>query len=149
MADFDIERVDEANYEMFDDMAFLRAHGFRREQAPAPLSGRMREALADPDFRLYAARAEGRFVGWIALMYMPKLGKWQGRGHVYVDELWVEPGFRRRGIARALMRKADELAAAREAMGVRLYVNTDNPAAQALYERCGYRMGCQARLMEK
>lgn len=37
MADFDIERVDEANYEMFDDMAFLRAHGFRREQAPAPL----------------------------------------------------------------------------------------------------------------
>lgn len=40
MADFDIERVDEANYEMFDDMAFLRAHGFRREQAPAPLSGR-------------------------------------------------------------------------------------------------------------
>ena len=91
MADFDIERVDEANYEMFDDMAFLRAHGFRREQAPAPLSGRMREALADPDFRLYAARAEGRFVGWIALMYMPKLGKWQGRGMC----MWTSFGWSR------------------------------------------------------
>lgn len=50
-----------------------------------------------------------RYVGWISLIYMPKAGKWNGHGHIYVDELWIEPSFRGQGLAKALMRKADEL----------------------------------------
>ena len=36
-------------------------------------------------------------VGWISLVFMPKLSRWQGAGALYVDELYVEPAFRRTG----------------------------------------------------
>ena len=98
---------------------------------------------------LFAAREEGVFVGWISLVYIPKLGPWKGRGHVYVDELWVEPGHRRKGLAVALMAKADELCAALDATGTRLYVNVNNPGAQSLYEKCGFAENGRALFMEK
>ena len=80
---------------------------------------------------------------------MPKIGKWKGHGHVYVDELWVAPTFREQGLARALMEKADDLKAELEATGIRLYVNVNNLAAKKLYESCGYHEVGQAYFMEK
>lgn len=73
----------------------------------------------------------------------------KGHGHVYVDELWVEPDFRGRGLAKALMQKAEELKTELKAAGVRLYVNVNNPSAHKLYETCGYREDGQAYFMEK
>lgn len=80
---------------------------------------------------------------------MPKVGKWKGHGHIYVDELWVEPNFRGQGLAKALMKKADELKMELEATGIRLYVNVNKTAAKKLYERCGYLEEGQAYYMEK
>lgn len=37
------------------------------------------------------------------------------------------------------MQKADELKAELAAVGIRLYVNAQNPAARKLYENCGYK----------
>lgn len=77
------------------------------------------------------------------------VGKFNGHGHIYVDELWVEPTYRNLGFAAALMKKADELAVNLEAAGVWLYVNTENLSAQNLYNKCGYLNSCSAYLMEK
>lgn len=66
-----------------------------------------------------------------------------------MDELWVQPEYRRRGIARALPAKAEEKCGQLEATGLRLYVNTENPEARALCESCGYRQYGMACFMEK
>ena len=148
--DCSIERIGEHNYCAFDDMVYRRGNGAEREPCASHLSERMRNELANPNLYVYAAKDENRFVGWISLVYIPKIGsRWKGHGHVYVDELWVEPHYRGRGYAKALMQKADELKNERDATGIRLYVNVNNPAAHSLYEHCGYQQDGQACFMEK
>ena len=148
--EYRIERIDEGNYSLFDDMVFWRMNGFEREPVYAPVTDQMKRQLANPNLYVYAVKVTNRYVGWISLVYIPKIGsRWNGCGHVYVDELWVEPNFRGRGYAKALMQKADELKEELEATGIRLYVNINNPAAQKLYENCGYREDGQAYFMEK
>ena len=145
-----IERIDAKNYPLFDDMVFWRQKGFEREPSQASVSEQMQKELANPNLYVYAVKVENRYVGWISLVYIPKIGsRWKGHGHVYVDELWVEPSFRGRGYAKALMKKADELKIELQATGIRLYVNVNNPAARQLYETCGYREDGQAYFMEK
>ena len=139
-----IHRIDKENYCCFADMVYWREHG--QERVPAQVEAP--EELNNPNLWIYAAEAEGRFVGWISLVYIPKVSR-VVKGHVYVDELWVQPDYRRRGIAKALLAKADELAAQLEATGVRLYVNTQNPEAQALYEAVGFCEDGTALFMEK
>ena len=145
----EIIRITPDNYSRLEDLVFWRINGTERAPSTEQPSAAVTQALADADLALYAAREDGRLVGWISLLYQPKVHKWQGRGHVYVDELWVQPEYRRRGIAKALLQKADELADARKAHGVRLYVNVENPGAKALYESCGYGIDGQAYFMEK
>lgn len=144
-----IERIDETNYFEFEDMVFWRQNGVQRAPSASTPSPREAQELKNPNLFVFAAREEGVFVGWISLVYIPKLGPWKGRGHVYVDELWVEPGHRRKGLAAALMAKADELCAALDATGIRLYVNVNNPGARSLYEKCGFTPSGDATFMEK
>lgn len=147
---FCIEKITAENYPLFQDMVWWRMHGTERQPDPAPPSERMLRELSDPGLHVFAVRAEGRFVGWISLVYIPKLGgRWAGRGHLYVDELWVSPDFRGRGMAKALLARADEMAAELDATGLRLYVNVENPAARHLYRACGFRESGTACFMEK
>ena len=148
--DYIIERIDTENYALFDDMVFWRQNGFERETSQTPIKEQMQKELANPNLYVYAVKVENRYVGWISLVYIPKIGsRWKGHGHVYVDELWVEPGFRGRGYAKALMKKVDELKIELQATGIRLYVNVNNPSARKLYDICGYQEDGQAYFMEK
>ncbi len=146
---YKIEKVEECNYHLFDDMVFRRDTGLERKQSYSPVPQAVKQELKNPNYYVYAVLAEDRYVGWISLTYIPKVGKWKGHGHAYVDELWVDPNYRRRGLAKALLQKADELKEKLNAVGIRLYVNTQNPAAQKLYEECGYKKDGQAYFMEK
>lgn len=128
----EIIRVCEENYSKFEDMINWRVTGCQREPLSEKCSADIARELENPNLYVYAALYDAIFVGWIALVYLPKLGKYDGHGHVYVDELWVAPSFRRRGYAAALLRKADDLMDTLSAVGVRLYVNTGNPDAQRL-----------------
>jgi len=47
------------------------------------------------------------------------------------------------------MKKADELKIELEAVGIRLYVNANNPTAKEVYNCCGYMEDGQAYFMEK
>lgn len=135
----EIERIDERNYHLFDDMIFYRMNGRDRnvgEINPLFDAERVTTALTNPNLYVYAAKCDNRFVAWISLVYMPKIGRTGGRGYIYVDELWTADEYRRRGIARTLMGKADELCVEFDALGIRLY--TSNPVAKSLYESCGY-----------
>lgn len=146
---YKIERVNESNYRLFDDMVFRRENGTDREVSLPTVSPDVKQELKNTNFYIYAVLLEDKYVGWISLIYIPKVGRWGGHGHIYVDELWVEPSCRRQGLAKALMRKADELKTAMKASGIRLYVNVQNPEARKLYEACGYKEDGQAFFMEK
>lgn len=139
-----IERINESNYCRFADMVFWRENGYERKPAfePVPVD------LGNPNLYVFAAEDGGRFVGWISLVYIPKVGKWK-RGHIYVDELWIQPDYRRRGIAKELLGKADELKQLLDTGGIRLYVNTENPGALKLYEGCGFYEKGSAYFMER
>lgn len=143
-----IERVGEQEYPLFDDMLFWRENGFERSPAVSSVSEEVLSELQNPNLYLCAARAEGRYVGWISMVYIPKVSRWK-HGHIYVDELWVASEFRRQGIAKALLAEADELQRKLNAVGIRLYVNVQNEAARELYKACGSADSGQAFFMEK
>jgi ribosomal protein S18 acetylase RimI-like enzyme len=58
---------------------------------------------------------------------------------LYVDALAVAPEFRRRGVARMLLQRAEGYAAAAGLTGVSLDTGLQNAPARALYEASGYR----------
>ena len=146
---YTIEKIDENNHSLFDDMVFWRENGYEREPSQEPVSEQIKKELLNPNLYVYAVKVDGRYVGWISCVYIAKVGKWKGHGHIYVDELWVEPSFRGNGFAKALLKKADELKDKFNATGIRLYVNVNNPVAQNLYETCGYVEDGRAIFMEK
>ena len=145
-----IEKVDVNNYSLFEDMVYWRENGIERNPAVPSISEQMKNELNNPKLYIYAALENGRYVGWISLVYIPKVGqRWKGHGHIYIDELWVEPGFRGKGFAKALMKKADDLKSELNATGIRLYVNVNNPTAKILYEHCGFHEDGNTFFMEK
>ena len=147
---YTIEKIDENNYSLFDDMVFWRENGIEREPSKNSISEQMKKELSNSDLYVYSVKADGRFVGWISCVYIAKVGsRWNGHGHVYVDELWVEPSYRGNGFAKSLLKKADELKNELGATGIRLYVNVNNPIAKNLYEACGYVEDGKAIFMEK
>lgn len=146
---YKIVKINEGNYSLFDDMIYWRMNGNERVPLKEAVPQSIKNELRNPNLFIYAVEVDSRYVGWISLIYMPKVGKYNGHGHVYVDELWVEPSYRNNGFAYELMKKADILKQEKCAAGIRLYVNTDNMNAKRLYEKCDYSIFCGAYLMEK
>ncbi|MBI2779202.1 MAG: GNAT family N-acetyltransferase [Gammaproteobacteria bacterium] len=61
--------------------------------------------------------------------------------HVFVYSLVVDPACQGRGIARGLLEAAEQAAAAKGCITMRLEVRADNEAAIRLYCKAGYRTG--------
>jgi GNAT superfamily N-acetyltransferase len=58
-------------------------------------------------------------------------------GFLHVVAMWTDPAHRGRGIGAAVLAALETWAGAR-ALRLHLDVNTANPGARTLYERCGY-----------
>lgn len=146
-----IIRITAENYNQFDAMIYWRINGKERSKDSVNnrITKEIRVELENNNLNIFSAIVEGKMVGWISLIYMPKVGRFNGKGHVYVDELWVEPIYRSKGIAHELMKKADELKEKISAAGIRLYVSQDNLSAKKLYEKCGYLYSGETYFMEK
>jgi [ribosomal protein S18]-alanine N-acetyltransferase len=65
---------------------------------------------------------------------------WFAADEAELGDLAVEPAFRRRGVARALLARVLAECAARGARTLYLEVRESNAAARALYERAGFEM---------
>lgn len=146
---YKIVKIDARNYSLFDDMIYWRMNGSERLPLKEAIKQSIINELSNPNLFIYVVEVERRYVGWISLIYMPKVGKYNGFGHVYVDELWIHPSYRRNGFAYELMKKAEILRQEKNATGIRLYVDIDNISAKKLYEQCDFSVSCSAYLMEK
>ena len=90
---------------------------------------------AAPAFQALIAEAGDTFAGMC--LFFPIFSTWMGRPGVYVQDLYVVPEFRGRGIAEKLLARTAALC--REAGGVylSLSVDTGNAAAIRFYDRLG------------
>lgn len=93
-----------------------------------------RELLARPEVTALIAEADGEVVGFTSTVR--RLHLWSGGDLIALDDLYVRPAHRDRGIGNRLMTAVARLAAQEELLvlwGVRL----DNHAGQRFYARLG------------
>lgn len=84
----------------------------------------------------YVAGVEGAMAGFACLRLVPHL---QGDApYAELTDLYVDPPFRRRGAARALMARVEDEAQAAGATEVVVITGGENDPAQAAYRRQGY-----------
>jgi len=94
------------------------------------------EQLAAGSSIFYLARAGERAAGFVRIY--PVWSSIAVRPAWILEDLFVEPDLRGRGIARALMRAAQDHAAATGAREMSLETAVGNLPAQSLYESMGY-----------
>ncbi|CAM1000387.1 N-acetyltransferase GCN5 [Rhodanobacter sp. Root179] len=80
-----------------------------------------------------------------SLLVTREWSDWRNGDFWWIQSVYVIPAARRGGVFRALYAEVERLAAAAGAVGLRLYVETENRHAQATYEglgmqRCHYFM---------
>lgn len=97
----------------------------------------LRDRLTRNDSVIFLARGDGRAVGFAQLyphFSSTRLGRlWN------VNDLFVTPDFRGRGVASRLLRRCEQLAAETGAIGAWLETAVDNPA-QRLYASRGWKL---------
>ncbi|MDP9431897.1 MAG: GNAT family N-acetyltransferase [Actinomycetota bacterium] len=86
---------------------------------------------------LASDRAGGRDAAGFAQLY-PTFSSVSAAPRWVLNDLFVAPAGRRRGVARALMRQAEVEARRAGAVGLSLSTAVDNTSAQALYRSEGY-----------
>lgn len=113
---------------------------FYRQTSDLPLC---REFIADrlrrKDAVIFLAQQDGQALGFVQLY--PAFSSTAGRpGRSWLlNDLYVVPEARGRGVGRALMERARRLGEETGARSIELATEADNRTAQALYESLGYR----------
>lgn len=101
---------------------------------PAQVAARMR-ACAHV-LTTYVAEVDGQMAGFACLRHVPHL---QGDApYAELTDLYVDPPYRRRRVARALMAQVEEAAQAAGATEVVVLTGMENDPAQAAYRAQGY-----------
>ena len=116
--------------------------------APARLAAGLQAGLADvARARYFIAERDGAPIG--TLMLTREWSDWRNGWWWWIQSVYVAESARRSGVFRALYADVARRARAAGAVGLRLYVETENARAQATYEglgmeRCHYFMYEQA-----
>lgn len=98
----------------------------------------MGELLESGDYLAWLAECDGKIVGGGGVMMrrlLPRPGAWQGAEEAYILNVYTEPDYRRRGVARKLMETIIAWAQARGCERVTLHPSEDG---RALYESLGF-----------
>jgi len=127
-----------------DAPALLRMMRALAEQEPgaiefdeAAAGAALRMFLTEPRLgRMWVLRQQDTAVGYVVLT----LGfSFEFRGQdAFIDELYIEPPYRRRGLGRLAMEFAEQRAKELGANAVHLEVDEGNDPAMELYRRIGY-----------
>jgi GNAT superfamily N-acetyltransferase len=112
--------VEQGNeHELCVDLAAVREDGFG----------------SAPRFQTLIAECDGRPAG--LAVYFFNYSTWISRNGLYLEDLYVRPEFRRRGVAKALMARLQTIASEHECGRVQWLVLRHNTAAVKLYESLG------------
>lgn len=90
----------------------------------------------DPDFFTLIAEIDGSAAG--LALYFNEFSTWRGRRGVYLQDLYVMPDARGRGVGEELIRQLAIEAKSNGAAYLRLAVDAENEDASRFYERLGF-----------
>jgi ribosomal protein S18 acetylase RimI-like enzyme len=109
----------------------------RKDLWPQVIGAGVRELLRRPDSGFYSvAESGGAVIG--ALMVTKEWSDWRNGDFWWIQSVYVQPDYRRRGVYRRMYAYLKKLAASdRAVVGFRLYVERDNRRAQATYRASG------------
>ena len=97
----------------------------------------LRERLRFGESTVLVARRDGAMVGFVQLY--PMFSSVRTAKTWILNDLYVDAGARRRGVARRLLDAAAAFAREDGAAGISLETTQDNAAARALYRAAGWR----------
>ncbi len=100
----------------------------------------------DPKFRVVIAEWDGEPAGMALFFY--NYSTWQGRRGLYVEDLYIRPGFRQKGIGKALMAHLAKTAISQECYGMKWEVLDWNKPAIDMYESLGSKFLKDRRAMQ-
>jgi ribosomal protein S18 acetylase RimI-like enzyme len=98
--------------------------------------------LEHPDAEVFVAELEGVLAGAVSLWFRPRLN-WTTR-EAWIPDLYVDPAFRRRGAARALLDACVEAARGRGCHRLILESGHERVEAHRLYESYGFAHSARA-----
>ena len=103
---------------------------------PTVLEAGVRKVLSDPAKGFYLiGTVDGVFAGQLMITY--EWSDWRNGCIWWIQSVYVLPEFRRLGVFKQLYRRAEQMARDAGAVGLRLYVERHNSAAQETYQRLG------------
>lgn len=100
------------------------------------------DRLHHPDQPILVVEVEGVVVGFVALTFRQTLTGWRAS----IDDLTVDPGYRRRGLGLALVDAAVRLALARNCRALHIDIVHNSSVARAFAIACGFAEGRVATL---
>lgn len=115
------------------------------EPVPEAFADNLRESIEAGDIEVLTARTEGRTLGVIVLAYRPNISV--GALFASIEDLYVRPEARRRGVGRALLKAVDERCAARGISYVEVQVEDED--AGSLYRASGYEPDNSVRVLSR
>ena len=115
------------------------------DPVPEDFAERLRRAVEAGDIEILAARAEDGILGVVVLAY--HLNVSVAGYFASIEDLYVRPDARRRGVGRALLEAAGERCVARVISYVEVQVEDD--VAEAFYAALGYERETSVRVLSK
>jgi ribosomal protein S18 acetylase RimI-like enzyme len=113
----------------------------------ATLEAGVRAILEDSAKGFYfVAEIDGRVVGQLMITF--EWSDWRNGNIWWIQSVYVLPEYRRRGVFRAMFEHVEHEARGAGVVGLRLYVEQHNAAAQGTYQRLGMSLS-HYQLMEK
>jgi GNAT superfamily N-acetyltransferase len=115
------------------------------DRVPEDFADRLRKAVEAGDLEVLAARAEDQMLGVVLLAY--RLNVSAGGRFASVEDLYVRPEARRRGVGRALLEAVDGLCAERGISYVEVQV--EDREAEPFYAALGYEPDTGVRVLSR
>ena len=115
------------------------------EPVPNAFAAELRRQVEAGDIEILAARLEGRVVGVLVLAFRPNVSL--GAPFASIEDLYVRPQARRRGVGRALLQVAHDRCTSRDVSYLEAQVEEDT--AEAFYEASGYEPEFSVRVFSR
>ena len=120
-------------------VSFNEAMAWETEQLkldPAKLLEGVEGLFARPQYGFYVVAEVGaEITGGLMITY--EWSDWRNKVFWWIQSVYVRPQFRGQGVYRSLYEGVKSMAKASDCCGFRLYVETTNEAAQAVYKKLG------------
>jgi len=96
------------------------------------------EKLTDEDFAVFVAGEDGTLIGYTVVFLKEYPPIWTVKGCGFIDEMFVDPEHRGRGVGRKLYQSAEDWLRNKGAPHLELKVDLDNEPSRDFWARMGF-----------